>query len=157
MTDFCIYTTAFSTVMRWECTELAPSTPESALSLAKLPSQHVFWRLLWRRRAKDWFYQAQSAVSVNAWAVRRRWLSAPEIRDDGLKDKTPAPAPRSVSAKCIYVGGCVSAGGCLYVCVNEEVISGVNAWQRAKGWPPQGGNRGEDYKNEEGAEEEEIR
>lgn len=47
------------------------------------------------------------------------------------------------------VSACV--GVCLHRRVNEEVISGVNAWQRAKRWPLQGGNRGEegkDYKNQ---------
>lgn len=41
---------------------------------------------------------------------------------------------------CVSVGGfesgggceCVCVVGCLHGCVNEEVISGVNAWQRAK-------------------------
>lgn len=31
---------------------------------------------------------------------------------------------------CTHVSRWV--GGCLHGCVNEEVISGVNAWQRAK-------------------------
>lgn len=106
---------------------------------------------------QGWYYQTQSMVSINARGVQRGWLSKAEIRDAGLKDKTPAGALGSGSGECMcgcvcqwvdvceLVGGCVRAGGwlggCLHGCVNEEVISGVNAWQRAKRWPLQGGNR----------------
>ena len=55
---------------------------------------------------------------------------------------------------CVCVG---RVGGCLHGCVNEEVISGVNAWQRAKRWPLQGGNRGEEGKDYKKAEHDQVK
>lgn len=58
-------------------------------------------------------------------------MSKAEIRDASLKDKMATGALGNVSGEWVCV--CVLVGGCLHGCVNEEVISGVNAWQRAKG------------------------
>ena len=118
----------------------------------------AFLRLLRWKMEQRWYYQPQSMVSIKARGVQQGWLSKAEIRDAGLKDTMPAGALGMLAVSvyvcvsgwvwewgrvgvCVCV--CVCVVGCLHGCVNEEVISGVNAWQRAKRWPLQGGNRGE--------------